>query len=274
MFGTITVDIGALPRREKERYQAYYCGLCHALGARYGVAGRSRLSSDMTFLAMLLSSVYGLRQTAGSLRCAVNPLKQRDFLETEATFYAADMNVILAYYQCLDDWNDDHNLAARGKCRQLEKHLPYVKEANPIQCMIIADNLQRLGEMEKAGELNPDLPANCFGVLMGALFAWRRDEYADTLWRMGAALGRFVYLLDAVNDLKADIKKQRYNPLVAQMETDFTPMLTMIMAECTAEFEKLPIARDRRILQNHLYSGVWQKYRVRKKGMDAQHGSV
>lgn len=74
--------------------------------------------------------------------------------------------------------------------------------------MIIADNLQRLGEMEKAGELNPDLPANCFGVLMGAPFpAWRRDEYADTLWRMGAALGRFVYLLDAANDLKADIKR-------------------------------------------------------------------
>lgn len=100
---------------------------------------------------------------------------------------------------------------------------------------------------------------------MGALFIWRQDEYTDTLRRMGASLGRFIYLLDAVNDLKADIKKQRYNPLVAQLETDFTPMLTAIMAECTAEFERLPITRDRHILQNHLYSGVWQKYRVRKK---------
>ena len=73
-----------------------------------------------------------------------------------------------------------------------------------------------------------------------------------------------------MNDLKADIKKQRYNPLVAQIETDFTPMLTIMMAECTAEFEKLPIKRDRHILQNILYSGVWQKYRVRKrKGVDA-----
>ena len=87
---------------------------------------------------------------------------------------------------------------------------------------------------------------------------------------MGAALGRYIYLLDAVNDLKADIKKQRYNPLIAQMETDFTPMLTVMMAECTKEFEKLPIERDKHILQNILYSGVWQKYRVQKrKGVDA-----
>lgn len=274
MFGYIAANPEALSKAEKERYREYYCGLCHALGARYGSVGQASLTYDMTFLAMLLSSLYEMEEVQSSGHCAPRPLMRHPYVETPAIAYAADMNVILSYYQCLDDWNDDHNLAARGKCRQLEKHLPYVKEANPIQCMIIADNLQRLGEMEKAGELNPDLPANCFGVLMGALFAWRRDEYADTLWRMGAALGRFVYLLDAVNDLKADIKKQRYNPLVAQLETDFTPMLTMIMAECTAEFEKLPIARDRRILQNHLYSGVWQKYRVRKKGMDAQHGSV
>ena len=105
---------------------------------------------------------------------------------------------------------------------------------------------------------------------MGALFVWRQDAYADTLWRMGASLGRFIYLLDAANDLKTDIKKQRYNPLVAQTEMDFTSMLTLMMAECTAEFEKLPLKRDRHILQNHLYSGVWQKYRVRnKKGADA-----
>ena len=194
-------------------------------------------------------------------------------METSATAYAADMNIILTYYNYLDDAIDDNSWVAKVKSKLLEKFLPPIQEKNPRQCMAIADSLQRVGEMERANELNPDLPANCFGKLLGSVFVWRQDEYAEALWLMGAALGRFIYLLDAVNDLKADIKKQRYNPLVAQLETDFTPMLTIMMAECAAEFEKLPIRRDRKILQNILYSGVWQNYRVRKgKGVDAKHG--
>jgi hypothetical protein len=265
MFGSIAINPEALSKEENDRYRQYYCGLCHQLDVMYGSIGRASLAYDMTFLAMLLSSLYELEETRGGQRCVPHPVKPRSYVATPTTAYAADMNIILAYYQYLDDWNDDHDPAAREKSRLMEKYLARIREFNPRQCMAIADSLQRLGEMEKAGELNPDLPANCFGELMGALLAWRQDEYTSTLWRMGASLGRFVYLLDAVNDLKSDIKKQRYNPLVAQLETDFTPMLTMLLAECTAEFEKLPIRRDRHILQNHLYSGVWQKYQVRKK---------
>lgn len=269
MFGYITTNPEALSKEEKDRYRKYYCGLCHQLNTQYGSIGRATLSYDMTFLAMLFSSLYELKETQSNWHCFRHPIKQHPYVETPATAYAADMNIILTYYQCLDNWNDDHNLVARGNSRLLEKHLARIIDLNPRQCRAIADNLQHLGEMERVNELNPDLPANCFGELMGALFVWRQDEYTDTLRHLGAALGRFIYLLDSVNDLKSDIKKQRYNPLVAQIETDFTPMLTIMMAECTAEFEKLPIRRDRHILQNILYSGVWQKYRVRKrKGTD------
>jgi hypothetical protein len=274
MFGYITVNDKALPEAERARYRAHYCALCRALGARYGSAGRAHLSSDMTFLAMLLSSVYDLRETEGSLRCAVNPLRRRSFVETEATLYAADMNAILAYYQCLDDWNDDHNPVALLKSRALAKFLPGIREAHPRQAAGIEGALERLGAMEKSGEVNPDLPANCFGALMGGLFAWREDELAPKLYRLGAALGRFVYLMDAVNDLKADIKRQRYNPLVAMLEADYTPMLTMILSECMAAFEDLPIRRDRNILENHLYAGVWQKYRARGAKGEAFYGSL
>ena len=265
MFGYITIDQKALSKEEKSRYREYYCGLCRRLYTQYGSIGRATLTYDMTFLAMLLSSLYELEETKDRQRCMVHPFRLHPYRETSAIAYTADMNIILAYYQCLDDWHDDHNRIAGQKSRQLEKCLPRVREANPYQSGVIAQNLTRLGEMEKSNELNPDLPANCFGELMGSLFIWRQDDYTDTLWHMGAALGRFIYLVDAVNDLRADIKKQRYNPLIAQMETDFTPILTHMMAECTAAFEKLPIERNKHILQNVLYSGVWQKYRIRKK---------
>jgi hypothetical protein len=271
MFGYITIDPRALSKEGKIRYREYYCGLCHQLYAQYGRIGRATLTYDMTFLAILLSALYGGEdESCGNQRCAVHPLRPQPYRQTSATAYAADMNILLAYYQRLDDWYDDHNPVAREKSLKLTQYLPRIKEAHPYQYKMIAGSMARLGEMEKANELNPDKPANCFGELMGSLFVWRQDTYTDTLWRMGAALGRFIYLLDAVNDKKADIKKQRYNPLVAQMETDFTPMLILMMGECTAAFESLPIEQDVDILQNILYSGVWQKYRVRrKKGVDA-----
>lgn len=265
MFGYIVTNPKELLKEENDQYKKYYCGLCHILTAQYGIIGQTSISCDMTFLVMLLSSLYELEENQGSRRCIPHPLKQHPYVVTPATVYAADMNIILAYYQCLDDWKDDHNLIAKEKTKQLKKYLPRIKEENLHQYVAISDSLRRLGEIEKSNELNPDLPANCFGKLMGMLFAWRQDEHTDTLQRMGASLGRFIYLLDAVNDLKDDIKKQRYNPLVAQLDTNFTPALTLMMAECTDEFEKLPIRRDKHILQNILYSGVWQKYRVRKK---------
>jgi hypothetical protein len=173
------------------------------------------------------------------------------------------MNLILAYYQNLDDWNDDHNKMALQKSKMMEQYLSGIRQRQPRKCGTIETTLKMLGEMERENELNPDLPANCFGNLLGEIFVWQEDKNAETLYIMGAALGRFIYLLDAVNDLRADLKKQRYNPLVAQMNTDFTPVLTMMMAECTAAFEKMPLARDQTILQNVLYSGVWQLYRKR-----------
>ncbi|WP_019176830.1 DUF5685 family protein [Methanomassiliicoccus luminyensis] len=270
MFGYVAADLQALSEEERDRYRKHYCGLCYQLDARYASAGRASLTYDMTFLNILLSSLYDLEEVQGSQHCVCHPLKQHPYIVTPATVYAADISILLAYYQCLDDWNDDHDPVARKKNKVLEKYLGSIEGSNPRQYQAVTDSMRQLGRMEQANELNPDLPANCFGELMGTLLVWRQDEYADTLWHMGAALGRFIYLLDAVNDLKADIKKQRYNPLVAQMNSDFMPALTMIMAECTAEFERLPIERDRRILQDHLYSGVWQNYRVRRKrGMDA-----
>jgi hypothetical protein len=265
VFGYITTDPATLFAEDKKRYKAHYCGLCHQLSARHGSIGRAGLSCDMTFLSILLGSVYDLAEREGTVHCAANPVKWRPYTQTEATEYAADMNTILSYYQCLDDWKDESSLAALTRSKALKKHLPRILKAHPRQCAAIQSALDDIGEMERTDELNPDLPANCFGGLMASILVWREDEYAEILGALGASLGRFIYLMDAVNDLKDDIKKQRYNPLIAQLEADYTPMLTMIMGECAAVFERLPLKKDRHILENHIYAGVWQKYRMRAK---------
>ncbi|MDR2435302.1 MAG: DUF5685 family protein [Treponema sp.] len=261
MFGTIRANRKALSAEERKRYDAAYCGLCRALSRTAGALGRSCLSYDMAFLSLLLSSLYNSPEQQETCTCAARPLLRRPCVVSENLSYSADMNMALAYYQALDDWNDDRKRGAKRKSEALAKYLPAISEKWPRQCRVISERLTALGEMERANELNPDIPINCFGELLGAVFIWREDEYAAPLNAMGAALGRFIYLLDACNDLLADIKKQRYNPLVAEMNRDFTPLLTMMMAECTAAFDRLPVHRDGGILRNVLYSGVWQSYR-------------
>lgn len=272
MFGYVVINPDTLDKELQDRYQALYCGLCHCLKGDYGLSGRMTLAYDMIFLSMLLASLYNEEEQSGHMRCPVHPVKGSDYVVTPSTEYAADLNLLLAYYKCLDDWNDDKNPRALAQSRTLEKHMRKAREKWPVQGAAIEDCLAALGEMEKSNELNPDLPTNCFGALMGMLCVRQEDEYSDTLRALGSALGRFIYLLDASNDLRADIKKQRYNPLVAQTDTDFTPVLTMMIGECTQAFEKLPIERDLAILRNVLYSGVWIQHRRRKEQSDA--GSV
>lgn len=274
MFGYIAVDRRQLDEEEKARYQAVYCGLCRVLDERHGKRGRSTLTFDMTFLSMLLSSLYEPEETAGIQRCPVHPVHKMPYVTTSIAEYAADMNVILAYYKALDDWNDDHSLPAKGMLQLLEKSKEEIRIRWPRQCQAIAEGLAKLGKMEQEDELNPDLPANCFGEILGELFVLREDEWSGSLRRMGAALGRFIYLMDACMDLTADLKRGRYNPLVALNPIDFTPMLTLLISECTREFEALPLKRDVNILRNILYTGVWSKYKPRKEEVSNHHGPL
>lgn len=273
MFGYVTVNGDLLEKAEKDRYQAAYCGLCRQLGEAYGGPGRATLTYDMTFLSMLLGSLYALPETQDTMRCPVNPLRQCAYFTTEATAYAADMNVLLAYHKSRDDWKDDRSLSALGKVKLLGERAKKAEINWPMQRAAVTNGLADMADMERRNELNPDLPTNCFGHLLGALSAWRNDDWSEPLYRLGAALGRFIYLMDACLDLPSDIRHERYNPLIAQSSEDFTPMLTLLIGECTRELEALPLERDVRILRNILYSGVWVQYQSKKEGQEKRHGS-
>ncbi|MCL2833294.1 MAG: DUF5685 family protein [Treponema sp.] len=270
MFGYLTVDSKSLSSQDKKRYQAFYCGLCRQLGLQFGYAGQMSLANDLVFLSILLSSLYeqplyGQEEESGTMRCVLYPVRH-SYVITPAAAYAADLNVVLAYYKCLDDIKDNRSAAAKKNAALLEKFLPQIKSRRPRQAEVIEKSLEQLNFMEKENVLNPDIPANCFGCLMAEIFVMdKEDSFSPALRRMGAALGRFIYLMDACNDLHSDLKKGRYNPLAARMDTDFKPVLMMMIGECTNEFEKLPLKRDAGILRNILYSGVWMKYKRGKK---------
>ena len=265
MFGFVTANYKELTQDQKDRYSAVYCGICRAIRDQSGNIARLGLSYDMAFLSCLLMSLYEPEETAHKNACLMHPVKRRTWVENEFTRYAADMNVALAYYHFLDDWQDDQKVSAKAMAQMLEDSFHKIRERYPRQCDAIRESVGKLSELEKARCANPDEPAACFGALLGELFVYRDDLWAPTLRQMGMSLGRFIYLLDAVMDYDRDKKHGKYNPFLA-MGTGKDPQrweeyLVLTMGRCTAYFEKLPLVQDKGLLDNILYSGVWVAYR-------------
>lgn len=266
MFGFVTAASGLLSEESKLRYRGWYCGLCHSLGEVFGKSSRLLLNYDMAFLAMLLSSVHRLPESTDECSCVAHPLKKHLEIRTAASDYAADMNVILGYYKLLDDWHDDKNPAAlaaasafASKCRELEARYPR-------QAQAISICLENLGELEQDGECNPDLPANCFGRLMGELFVMADGvEYEQELRAFGRTLGRFIYVMDAATDLQSDLRHERYNCLIGTSSDEIYSTLQVMGGDFMRCYHKLPVSADKEITDNILTAGVWQKYVIKKE---------
>ena len=103
MFGYIMADEKQLSPEEVARYRRVYCGVCHSLKEQNGQLCRLTLTYDMTFLALLLNSLYEPLEHEDSARCGAHPTKPQQFATSECTEYAADATVLLAYHKLMDD---------------------------------------------------------------------------------------------------------------------------------------------------------------------------
>ena len=265
MFGLVTASVKELGKEELRRYNGVYCGICRGIRAQHGQLSRMTLSYDMAFLALLLMSLYEPAEEKGSRACGLHPVKPKPWIDNDCIRYAADMNVALAYYKALDDWNDDRSYKAKAAAKVLGENLDQIRQRYPRQCRAIEDCIARLSQLEGEECANPDLGANCFGELMAELLVWKQDLWEPHLRLMGHYLGRFIYLADAAVDYRGDKKKNKYNPFLAmgcgEDWAGWEDYLVQAMGRCTQEFEKLPLVQDKALLDNILYSGVWVNYR-------------
>lgn len=265
MFGSVTASLGELDEIQRKRYNAVYCGICRRIRAQHSQCARLGLSYDMAFLALLHMSLYEPEETSGDRACMLHPIKPRAWVDAESIRYAADMNVALTYYKCLDDWHDDRKRSARAVAKWLEPSMQELRRDYPRQCDAIEAGISELTALEAAGCRELDAPANCFGRLLGELMVVREDLWAPYLRQIGFWLGRYIYLADAVVDWASDKKKGKYNPLPGEDPALWEEYLVMAMGRCTEQFEKLPLVQDKDILDNILYSGVWVSLRKHRK---------
>lgn len=267
MFGYVNINQKELSEENKKTYQAYYCGLCRKLREVAGRKGQLLLNYDMTFLVVLLTGLYELTDEQQEFVCAMHPTKKSMSYINEATEYAADMNIILSYQNFEDDWKDNRSYSKKAYAKMLGKDYNRIMEKYPRQVKAVETYIEQLGTAEDSQETNIDFISGLTGTMLGEIFAWKEDIWAEELRYLGFYLGKFIYLMDAYEDYDADKKKNEYNVFVMMAEssrqdldTFVKLLLTSMMSECAKSFERLPILLHADILRNVLYSGVWTKY--------------
>jgi len=265
MFGYVITNCKTLSDEERLRFRSMYCGMCRTLKARHGNVGRLTLSYDMTFLAMVLSALYECDETQGEEKCMPHPVRPHAYTVNSMMDYAADMNIALAYHKCIDNWQDDKNPAFAAAAQGLKRAYRRVSAAYPEKCRAIEAWMDGIREIEAGGREEIDPPMNLTGRMLGTLFVYQDDVWSQQLYRMGEGLGRFIYFMDAYDDLEKDVRKKKFNPLKSMMhqenyESLCRDAMTMMLADCADAFECLPVLRDANLIRNILYSGVWARY--------------
>ena len=216
MFGYIRTDTPELRVRENEYYRAVYCGLCRAQGKCTGQCSRMTLSYDIAFLALLRIAMAGEPVAIKRGTCIAHPFRKRNYVERcSALEYCAYAAAILAYGKTVDDINDEKG-AKRLKARFTK---PFVKKMrrralkkySELDSRVF-EGLRKLSEIEKLELPSVDTPADAFGGILSDImsFGLEGDRY-KIMRNIGQHVGRWIYLVDAADDVDEDIKKQRFN---------------------------------------------------------------
>ena len=160
---------------------------------------------------------------------------------------------------------DEHKILKAGYGKLLMNKAFKIIKKYPYKAQNIKRSLQKLAAAEKRNCSSIDYTAGCFGDICAGIFVCHNDEWAGDLRRMGYFLGKFIYLMDAYEDMEEDKKKNCYNPFLATRDVCITheevyKILLMMMSEAGKAFERLPVVQNVGILRNIIYSGVWCRY--------------
>ncbi len=281
MLGYVMPDKPELKVREYELYSAYYCGLCRSVKHRYGELPRLVLNYDSVFLALILSALEEQTEKIRTLRCPVHPLKKRAIVFDDAAIdYAADMMLLLAYFKLKDDRRDEGSIKSAAGIFALGNTYKKLMKNHGEKCIMVQSKLNELTDLEEQKCASLDRAAQPFSELMGEIFAAdalaKDEETLKLLRRIGYHTGKWIYLIDAYDDLEENAESGSYNPLL--MQWDYKPAceemkertefnLLFYLAELSKAWEGLNIRRNSGIAENIIYSGLLRKTEeVLKKG--------
>jgi hypothetical protein len=275
LFGYIKPYREELRVRELELFKAYYCGLCRVLGRVLPLWSRLCLNYDMVFLYLLLASLEAGQEDVSMGRCPLHPTARRPFaLAGEGAAYTAYISAMLTWMKLLDDQRDEGSWKARLAAPLFHGPAQKALRVHPLYWKKITDHLLDLArlEEEKCGRM--DQAADPFACLTGQICAApfvQDPENQAALYWTGYHVGRWIYLLDAFDDLEKDLKKNCYNPLFSQFHDlyqgsapDFVRAIRPVMEErlfftldsAAKSYELLKVLKNKDLLDNIIYLGM------------------
>lgn len=275
MFGYVTICKNTLSEQGYNIFKAYYCGLCKAIGKRCSHSARMGLSYDITFLAIVLSSADRQDTRMKNNKCLLHPLRENICTENDrAVNYSADMGVILSYLKLLDDWHDDKSIKAlfsmiffRRGARKARKRYPQIYKA-------ILECLENLSRLEKSGCAEIDETADCFAKILEILFTPDfiddKNEKRILAW-LGYNIGRWIYIIDAYNDLEKDIKGRNYNTFECKypdktaeeikniIRDNLNLSMLLTLENAASSYDLLTVYKNKEVLDNIIYTALAMK---------------
>ncbi|MBR7184621.1 MAG: hypothetical protein IKD37_03330 [Clostridia bacterium] len=276
MFGYIKPHSPELRVREDAYYRGIYCGLCRTMGRCTGCLSRLTLSYDFTCLALIRLAAAGEPVAFRPRRCAAHPLTRRAVAEpNEALRYCARTAALLGYHKLRDDIDDErgwHRTRARLALPMLAAmRRRAIRGDGSIDALDgeIGEALDALHALEAAGTPSVDQPADAFGALMRALAAHGLEgSAARVAGQLGHHFGRWLYVLDALDDYADDCRLGRYNPFAAARggvpideaaRQTYADALTAELMAAEAALDLLDLDRNpdnAGVLRNLLYLGM------------------
>jgi len=273
VFGYVKVNSAELKVREYELYRGAYCGLCRSMGKCTGQCSRMSLSYDFAFLVMVRLALSDTKMSFSQRRCLAHPLKKRNVMEPNdqlnACAYAA---AILGYHKIRDDLSDEKGL----KKLEARAFYPFMKHSRKKALSAgyaeldekVSDALRRLAELEEKKLPSVDVPAAVFGEILAEIVAFGFDGAEEKIAReLGRSVGKWIYIIDALDDCAEDGEKGRYNPflllyggrapegeeLVGISDAMKAELLSAEAAMDLLETDKTPV---KNIIENILYLGM------------------
>lgn len=271
MFGYVTPDKPYLYMKDYALYKSVYCGLCKSIKDNYGNIPRFSANYDSVFLSILLHNYLDKDYTIERQNCILHPLRKRSVAMGELSKKIVSLNIMLAYHKFTDDIIDGEGFFKRFlRFVILKRAYRRAKGFMPRADQIITEKYGELRALEEGNERSIDRVSDCFASMMEGLCRELLEESScEDMERLFYNVGKWIYLIDAIDDLDKDKKAGRYNPFIAaygvpesaekfrsERREDIMFTFNCIYAALEQSFYNLKFNFNTDILRNILLQGI------------------
>lgn len=271
MFGYVMVDKANMFMKDFYLYKAFYCGLCKSIGKKYGQFMRFTTNYDITFLNVLYHAVENKEIEISNESCVLNPVQKKSIVKgNDLVENIIDINTIMMHYKCIDDVVDSKSSGKKFLDNTIIKRR-YIKSSKkyPKVDEIFKKGYEKLRKLEKENSGSYDMVADCFAsMLKNTTKELFQDKYTDAIGDLMYSIGKWVYIIDAIDDIDKDYKSKEYNMFLVNYdykdketflkdkhdELDF--LIKNVLVTMSDAFDQIKVEKYDGILTNVIWYGI------------------